>query len=167
MNRTETSQLLALIARYDNRRADDATVIAWHAVLGDLDLADCQTAVIKHVGSSDAYLMPVHIRRLVDDIDRERRRAERERAEAEVKAIEAADPTRRDRSDDVKALIAQLRTQLLAGDPDSLRYATRQWREVREARERQENAEPNPLFDPAALKRLAEGVPDAEAHSTP
>jgi hypothetical protein len=159
VNRTETSQLLTLIARYDNRRVDDATVIAWHAVLGDLEPADCQAAVIRHVGTSDAYLMPVHIRRLAEEIDRERRKQIREAREVEQAAIEAADPTRRDRSEHVRALIAQLRTELPEGDPDSLRYASKHWRQVREARERQENAEPNPHFDPEALKRLSELEP--------
>jgi hypothetical protein len=162
MNRAETSDLLALIARYDNRRADDATVIAWHAVLGDLDLADCQAAVIQHVGTSDAYLMPVHVRRLVGEIDRERRRLAREARAAEIAALEAADPTRRDRSDAVKALIAELRDKLPDGDPDSLRHSSRYWREQREARKRQERAEPNPHYDPAAVARLAE-APDVEA----
>ena len=156
MNRAETSDLLALIARYDNRRVDDATVIAWHAVLGDLLAVDCQAAVIRHVGTSDAYLMPVHVRRLADEIDRDRRRHAREARETEQAAIEAADPTRRDRSDAVRELIAELRAKLPEGDPDSLRHASKHWREVREARERQENAEPNPHFDPEALKRLSE-----------
>lgn len=155
MNLAEVSQLLALIARYDNRKADDATVVAWHAVLGDLGLADCQQAVIKHINTSDAYLMPVHIRRGAEEIDRDRRRQAREAREAEIAAIEAADPTRRDRSDAVKALIAELREKLPAGDPDSLRHASGYWREQREARERQENAEPNPLYDPSVAARLA------------
>jgi hypothetical protein len=159
VNRAETSDLLALIARYDNRRVDDATVIAWHAVLGDLLPGDCQAAVFRHMGTSDAYLMPVHIRRLAEEIDRERRRQARETRESEQAAIEAADPTRRDRSEHVRALIAQLRTELPEGDPDSLRYASKHWRQVREARERQENAEPNPHYDPTAIARLSEMEP--------
>lgn len=155
MTPAETSQLLTLIRSYDNRKADDATVIAWHAVLGDLTLADCQAAVVRHMGSDDAYLMPVHIRRLAAEIDRERRRAVREAREAELKEIEAADPTRRDRSEAVKQLIAELRERLPEGDPDSLRYGTKYWREQREARERAENAEPNPHYDPAVAARAA------------
>lgn len=156
MNRPETSDLLALIARYDNRRADDATVIAWHAVLGDLNHGDCQAAVLRHIATSDAYLMPVHIRRLADEIDRERRREAREERERQAQLAIEADPTRRDRSDEVRALIAQLRMALPEGDPDKLRYGSGHWRQVREARERQESAVPNPHYDPAALKRLEE-----------
>lgn len=158
MNLAETHDLLGLIRAYDNRNFDDATVIAWHAVLGDLDLADCQRAVVKHVNTSDAYLMPVHIRRGAEEIDRERRKAIREAREAEVAAIEAADPTRRDRSEAVKALIEELRERLPEGDPDSLRYGSRYWREQREARERQENAEPNPHYDPAVAAQAAAAV---------
>lgn len=155
MSPAETSDLLALIARYDNRKADDATVLAWYPLMSDLDAADARQAVIHHFATEDAYLMPVHIRRGVEDIRRERRRIAREAAEAEQKAIEAADPTRRDRSVEVRELIAQLRTQLPEGDPDSLRYGSRYWREVREARERQERAEPNPHYDPQAAARAA------------
>lgn len=162
MNFTETNQLLVFIAQYDNRRIDDGAVIAWHAVLGDLELADCQTAVIRHIGTSDAYLMPVHICRIVEEIRRERRRQAREAREEQLAAIEAADPTRRDRSDAVKALIAELRAKLPDGDPDSLRYNAGYWREQREARERQEAAEPNPHYDPELAARLAREAALAE-----
>lgn len=156
MNLTETNSLLAFIALYDNRRIDDATVVAWHAVLDDLDLPDCREAVVQHFRTSDVYLVPVHIRRLVDEIVRDRRRLELDR-KAEQAALEmAADPTRYDRSPAVSALLAELRDRLPEGDPDSLRYGRRHWREVAAARERQENAKPNPLFDPAALSKLAQ-----------
>lgn len=155
MNLAETHDLLTFIAQYDNRRFDDATVIAWQPLFAELDLADCRQAVMRHFATDDAYLMPVHIRRLAAEVDRERRRAIREAREAEVAAIEAADPTRRDRSDAVKALIAELREKLPAGDPDSLRYASGYWRQQREDRERQENAEPNPHYDPAVAAQAA------------
>jgi hypothetical protein len=161
MNLAETSQLLALIARYDNRKADDATVVAWHAVLGDLDVADCRAAVVAHIGTADAYLMPVHIRRGVAEIERERHRVEREAREAAQKEIEAADPTRHDRSAAVRALIDQLRTELPEGDPDSLRHSTREWRRAREGRERQLRAVPNEHYDPSALARLADSPEQA------
>ena len=105
--------------------------------------------------------MPVHVVKLAEQVARERRRREREEREAEIAAIESADPTRRDRSDAVKALIAELRGKLPEGDPDSLRHGAKHWRESREARERQERAEPNPHYDPTAITRLE--VPDVEA----
>lgn len=161
MNRTETSVLLSLVRSYDNRKADDAAVLAWHAVLHDLDLIDCQQAVVKHMGTSDAYLMPVHIVRLVAELDRERRKAIREARESELLEIEQADPTRRDRSDAVKQLISELRERLPEGDPDSLRYGSAYWRQVREARERQEQAEPNPHYDPAVAAEAAKIAEEA------
>lgn len=160
MNLAETHDMLAFIAAYDNRRFDDATVLAWQPIFADLHFADCRIAATRHFATSDAYLMPVHIRRLVDEIDRERRRQEREQHEANMAAIEAADPTRRDRSDETRALIAELRERLPDGDPDKLRHGSGHWRRQREARERQERAEPNPHYDPAALVRLAEMTPE-------
>ncbi|GIH07385.1 hypothetical protein Rhe02_54520 [Rhizocola hellebori] len=78
MNLAETSDLLALIARYDNRRIDDATVVAWQAVLQDLELPDCQAAVVRHTAGSDAYLKPFHIRQLVKLIRDENRKGQAE-----------------------------------------------------------------------------------------
>lgn len=156
MNFKDTHQLLIFIAQYDNRRIDDGVVIAWQAVLADLPLDDARQAVIKHFGTSDAYLMPVHVCRGVQEVRRERHRFDRERREAEQLAIEADDPTRYDRSDAIEQLIADLRAKLPEGNPDSLRYASGYWRQQREDRERQEHAVPNPLYDPAAAARAAE-----------
>lgn len=166
MNRAETSRLLALIRCYDNRKADDAAVLAWHAVLGDLDLADCEEAVIKHMGTSDAWLMPVHIRRIVDELRRERAgRYREERLALMASQVPAGAPPTRDRSDAIEALIAELRAKLPKGHPDSLRHASGYWREAREARQRQKRAVPNPHYDPAALARLAEADPTRKSTS--
>lgn len=166
MNHAETNDLLAFVAVYDNRRFDDATVIAWHRVLGDLDLAACQAAVVRHFGTDDAYLMPVHVRRLVDELAGERRRQEREQArlarEAELAAIEAAHPARRDRTEAIEELIAELRGKLPPGNPDCLRYASGYWRQQREDRVRQANAVPNPHYDPRTAAQAAR-----EAAATP
>lgn len=146
MNLAETSDLLAFIARCDNRRADDATAIAWHSILGDLPLGDCLAAARRHFAEADAYLMPVHIRRGALEIDRERRRQQREVAERNEQLAIAADPTRRDRSEAVRALIAQLRDSLPDGDPDKLRRA--EWVEHDRRRERLAAAVPNPHYAP-------------------
>lgn len=155
MNRAETSDLLALIARYDNRRIDDATVIAWHAVLGDLPFNDCVIATTRHFSESTDYLMPVHIVRGAREVERERVRAERERL-----AIESAPETDprplSDRSPEIREFVASIRSGLPEGNPDALWHGRGHWRRTREARERQERAEPNPHFDPSALARLAE-----------
>lgn len=154
MTRTETSQLLSLIRSYDNRKADDATVLAWHAVLHDLDLADCQAAVIEHMGTSEAYLMPVHIRRGVREIERQRIRAERDRLAIEQAHVTDPRPLK-DRSEEIQQFVSSIRAALPEGDPDTLWHGRGHWRQVREARERAENAEPNPHYDPAVAARAA------------
>ena len=157
MNLTETSNLLTFIARCDNRRVDDATAIAWQSLLSDLPITDCLAAARQHFQTSDAYLMPVHIRRLAAEIDRERRRVERERREESERLAIEADPTRRDRSAEVRALIATLRDSLPDGDPDKLhRPEVVEWERQRE---RAARAEPNPLYDPTVHAQLAEETP--------
>jgi hypothetical protein len=154
VNLVETHDLLTLVAKYDNRRFDDATVVAWREVLADLPFDDCRSAAVRHFTESDAYLMPVHVVRGANELDRDRRRRAREAAEyREYLALEA-DPTRRDRSDEVRALIAELRVALPDGGPDKLRRS--EWLEADRRRERAASAEPNPHYDPAVLARLTE-----------
>jgi hypothetical protein len=149
VNLEDTNRLLVFIARLDNRRVDDATVVAWQSILGELDLPDCVAAARQHFGESDAYLMPVHIRRGAFEIDRDRRRRAREANAARALEAQMSDPTRYDRSDEVRALIAQLRDALPDGDPDKLRRA--EWVEHDKRRARLEQAEPNPHYDPSAV----------------
>ncbi len=152
MNRAETHSLLTFIAAYDNRRFDDATVLAWHPIVAEHAFADCRQAVTAHFASTEAYLMPVHVRRGALELERERKRQQREELEREERlaiAVDAAidgDPTRRDRSEEVKALIAALRDSLPDGDPDKLRRS--EWIEADRRRERWSSAEPNPEYDP-------------------
>jgi hypothetical protein len=67
MNLQETAAVLAKAAAYDNRNVGEANVRAWHEALGDLALADCLAAVAQHHRTSTDYLMPAHIRRLVEE----------------------------------------------------------------------------------------------------
>ncbi len=146
MNLAETSDLLAFIARCDNRRADDSTVVAWHSIVGDLLLDDCLAAARRHFAESEAYLMPVHIRRGALELDRERRKARREAHEAAERLAIESDPSRRDRSDETRALIAKLRDSLPDGDPDKLRRA--EWLDSDKRRDRLNEANANPDYDP-------------------
>lgn len=146
MNLAETSDLLAFIARCDNRRADDSTVVAWHSIVGDLLLDDCLAAARRHFAESEAYLMPVHIRRGALELDRERRRSRREAHEAAERLAIESDPSRRDRSDETRALIAKLRDSLPDGDPDKLRRA--EWLDSDKRRDRLTEANANPDYDP-------------------
>ena len=151
MNLAETSDLLAFIARCDNRRADDSTVVAWHSIVGDLLLDDCLAAARRHFAESEVYLMPVHIRRGALELDRERRKARREaHEEAERLALESRPRT--DRSAEIRDLIREI---LGPGDPDALRRA--EWLEADKRRDRLNAANANPDYDPtAAIAAAAE-----------
>jgi hypothetical protein len=159
MNHAETYDLLTFIAAYDNRRFDDATVLAWQPIFADMPFADCRMAVTAHFASSEAYLMPVHVAQGAREIERRRIRAERERLAIEQAPVLDPRPLS-DRSAEIQEFVASVRSGLPDGDPDVLWYGRRHWRQVREARERQENAEPNPLYDPTAAARLALEAPD-------
>lgn len=65
MNIEQTAAVLAKAAAIDNRGQSDAAILAWYEVIGDLDYQDAMAAVSEHRRSSDEYLMPIHIRRIV------------------------------------------------------------------------------------------------------
>lgn len=144
MNLAETHDLLRLAASFDNRRFDDVTVISWQQVLDDVPFDDAQAGVLRHFRDSAEWLMPVHVRRLAEEIDRERRRARRERLEQAAIEAEAADPTRRDRSPQVQALLDDVLGRIGPGRPEALRRP--EWLENDRARERAARAEPNPHY---------------------
>lgn len=161
MNLTQTHDLLTFIAVYDNRRFDEATVMAWQLVFADLPFDDCRAAVVHHFATSDAYLLPVHVRLGAKEIDRERRRQLREEQEAIAAEAQAADPRPlKDRSPEIQSFVTQARDGLPEGDPDTLRHGTGHWRRVRQSRERQLHAVPNPHYDPNALAKLADWPPE-------
>ena len=154
MNLADTHDLLTLIASVDNRKFGDDTVIAWFEILADLPTGDCRAAVRRHFATSDAYLMPVHVRRLATEIDHDRRRTTREEREAaEQRAIEA-DPARRDRSAEVQALLAELRDKLPTPPRDVLRRP--EGAEWDRANARRLRAVPNPHYDPTIAPPPAE-----------
>lgn len=145
MKLAEVHQLLIYVAAIDNRRVTDDAVVAWHGILADLELSDCREAVRRHFASTTDYLMPAHVRRQAAEIDRERRRRAREADEAQQRALEAHSPTR-DRSVEVRALLAELRRRLPAADERNVRRAeVIDWDR---ARARLTAAVPNPHYDP-------------------
>lgn len=161
MNLEETDRLLTVIQNVDKRRIDDATVLVWHEILGDLPFADCLLAATTHFRESTAYLMPAHIVAGAREVERKRIREERDRL-----AIEQAPPTDprplTDRSAEIREFVNGIRGALPEGNPDALWHGRGHWRRNRESLERQANAEPNPHYDPTAAGRvLAEQ--DAEA----
>lgn len=165
MNVEEIGRLLAKVAGYDNRTVGDANILAWHEALSDVDYRDALEAVAVHFRGSTDYLMPVHVRRGAETIDRDRRRAEREHAEAE-QALESAEARRLTAAElsHAAALIAELREKLPPGEPAKLRgehwlavHARGQLRDgTRLAKPPTAPDVPNPYFDPAAAARLAE-----------
>jgi hypothetical protein len=154
VNLTETDRLLTVIQNIDKRIVDDPTVIVWQELLHDLPFADCLRAVTEHFRESTEYLLPAHIVAGARAIERERVREDNHRralaAEPETDSRPLAD-----RRQEIRDFVAKVRGVLPEGNADALRYGHGHWRQVREARERQESAEPNPHYDPTALARLA------------
>lgn len=61
MNVAETAKVLTLIQIVDRRVVDEATVAAWHDLIGHLDFTDACEAVRAHRRASTEYLLPAHI----------------------------------------------------------------------------------------------------------
>lgn len=61
MTLTETAKVLGLIGVVDNRNVDQATIAAWHDLIGPLDFDDALAAVRDHRRVSTAYLLPAHV----------------------------------------------------------------------------------------------------------
>lgn len=72
MNATEAGELVALMALYDNRKASDPDVVAWLKVIGDLDYADSETAVLAHYRETRERIMPADVRTRVRALRRDR-----------------------------------------------------------------------------------------------
>jgi hypothetical protein len=159
VNLEQTHGLLTLIAAFDNRRFDDVTVIAWQQVLAAEDPAHCRTAVIEHFRTSTDYLMPAHVVEGAERARREHLRALAAQTRPALVAIEGGTGVR-NRSADATALVEVVRRTLPPGDPDTLRHGRRYWRQAQAAHRRAATAEPNPLFDPQALARLAQETAD-------
>lgn len=62
MNLEQTAALLARVQVIDNRKVDEATVLAWQELLGDVDYPAALEAVKLHFRESTAYLLPAHVR---------------------------------------------------------------------------------------------------------
>jgi hypothetical protein len=75
MNRSEAALLLGMAASRDRRTIGDADVLAWAEDLDDIDFDDAKRALRKYFRESTDWLLPAHIRRIVSEFDRDRRRA--------------------------------------------------------------------------------------------
>lgn len=66
MNIQQTTELLTRIQIIDNRKVEEATVLAWHELVGDLDFDMAVEAAKLHFRESTAYLTPAHVRANVE-----------------------------------------------------------------------------------------------------
>jgi hypothetical protein len=66
MNIQETTDLLTRIQVIDNRRVEEATVLAWFELVGDLDHGVAVEATKLHFRESKEYLTPAHVRANVE-----------------------------------------------------------------------------------------------------
>lgn len=149
MNLEETAAVLAKAAGYDNRTVGRANVLAWHEAIGDLRADECLHAVTLHHRQSDAYLMPVHVRRIAEKL-----RAERQGREAadghrrELDAYAAHAGPLGDRSEEIQEFVHDVRDALPEGNVEALHPRREHWRREHTAFQRQAHAEPNPDWDP-------------------
>jgi hypothetical protein len=95
VNRVEAAQLLAVMSKLDNRRADDGAVDLWHKLLMDVSFADAAEAVRRHFASSVDYLMPVHVLRGAQVVMAERHQLERAAIPAPPGRFDAHNPAQR------------------------------------------------------------------------
>lgn len=156
MNIEQTAHVLAKAAALDNRNQSDAAILAWHEVIEDLDYRDALEAVAVHRRESTDYLMPVHVRRIADRLRRERCEGEFEddrRRELAAYAEHAGPLT--DRTEDIQALVSQIRSVLPEGDVRALHPRRETWRREQRAYERQLTAVPNPRYRPGAAAEAA------------
>jgi hypothetical protein len=90
MTKTETAQLLTLVAAFDRRTIGDADVEAWHLIVADLEPNDCMEAVRSHYMTETRWLMPADVRTFAKNAER-RREGQRRVAEREAE-IAAENP---------------------------------------------------------------------------
>lgn len=83
MTPLETADILTAIASFDLRTVGEADIIAWHAVIGELDKALALEAVVLHHKTNTERIKPAHLIGIAKQIRRDR--AERENADAEAR----------------------------------------------------------------------------------
>lgn len=130
MNLQEANRILTLAKSIDNRKFDDATVIAWQAVLPDVDGTDALEAARIHLGTNHDYLTPAIVRAGALAVAGERERAAHRRMLAAQQANTQALPVvaTKDRSAETTALILQLRDKLPDTGADVLHPRKAGWR---------------------------------------
>lgn len=146
----DIARVLAKAAAFDLRTIGEFDVMAWHEALSDIDGADALAAVTFHYRQTEDRLMPTHVRRIVGEIQRERRRALREHRESLAIAAEAEvdrGPLT-DRSSEIQQFVAGVREVLPEGDVEALHPRAVHWEREHRAYLHQQEADPNPNYDP-------------------
>lgn len=145
----DAARLLTKAAAFDQRTIGESDVLAWHEAIGDLNADDAMMAVTRFYSTvTDGRLMPGHVRTLVGEIQRERRRAAREAAEQRaIEAAPAADQRPlRNRAPDLVAFVDSVRDVVGPGRPEELSYGRKHW--GGRTKPNAADAGPNPDYDP-------------------
>lgn len=164
MNLSETARLLGAIAAFDRRTVGDSDVIAWQSVLPDVPFDDALAAVRGWYGVNTDWMMPAHVRRMAEEIELKRRRAEAKWAPGQFgvpkdQAMpEISGPIIEDELPPaVSSLVAKahIRAILPEGSREALMPRTVAWEREHKAYLRTRDAEPNPLYRPGGGRGYA------------
>jgi hypothetical protein len=168
MNLEEITAVLGKAAAIDNRTVGQANVLAWHEIIGHLDVRDALAAVTQHrIESPDVYLQPGHVLRIAEKLRAERQdRERRDEQHRELEAYAATAGPLTDRSAELRAFVHQVRDALPESSTEVLAPRHEHWRREHQAFQRQQDAQPNPDFVPGmapivtwqASKREAAGA---------
>lgn len=129
MTPEQTVTVLAKCAAFDRRTVGRADVLAWHEVLSDLDFAVALEAVKRWYTNNRDWIMPSDVRALAVEIRRERHRDALDAPPTDTGPLT-------DRSAEIQAFIAGVRSSLPKGDPGALRHGHSRWRANRERLQR-------------------------------
>jgi hypothetical protein len=169
VNEAEVVDVLTKCAAFDQRTVGETDVLAWHEVLGSLEIRDCLDAVTTHYTHESKRAMPADIRTLALVIRDERK--SKQRVLERRLSIESG-PTTTDRSDEVTALVQSVVDSLPRADiqEKAIARARRERGHVKpDVKPRRRNKPPKDYPDPAtedaaALARqyLRDGYAPAE-----
>jgi len=159
VNLSETARLLGAMAAFDRRTVGDGDVIAWQAVLPDAAFEDCLEAVKDHYAEQTDWMMPAHVRRAVRDIVAARNVSPwapgqygTPRDEAEPEVTTGGRLALSDLPAAVAELVARVRADLPEGSREALMPRTVAWEREHAAFRRQQDAEPNPRYQPRVVE---------------
>jgi hypothetical protein len=157
VNLSQTAKLLGAMAAFDRRTVGDMDVAAWQSVLDDVAFDDALLAVREWYADHTEWMMPAHVRRAVERMERERERAARAtgwapgqagvpkgRALPEITGpVDESVLTR-----PVRELLASMGVHLPEGSREALMPRRVAWEREHRAYLRVRDGEPNPDYRP-------------------